>query len=379
MTVDELTERVRHDVAAALAQPPAPAHPWCAGAVVLAGQGPQVLLHEAAGWAVRYAAYDERTDRGMELPEGERLPMRPGTRFDLASLTKLFTSLAALRQVEAGTIELDAPVADGLPEFAAAGKQKVTVRQLLAHTSGLPAELPFYACGTREERERMLWRQEPVTPPGEAFCYSDPNMIALQLLLERVTGSPLDVLVRDGITGPLGMDRTWFLPAAGASDGGPPDIAATEDQRRPWARLDRGMVHGTVHDENAYAFGGVAGHAGLFADAGDLGLLCRALLAGGAGVLRPETVAAALADHGVPGRPHGLGFELDRPWFMGALSGPRTAGHTGFTGTSLVLDPDTGGWVVVLANAVHPVRTWRQGNALRSAVASRLAAHLKKW
>ncbi len=375
MTPADLTRLVRQDLATALAPAQPAQRPWCAGAVVLAGQGPHVLLHEAAGHAARYAAYDETADQGVELPPEQRIPMRRDTVFDLASLTKLFTAIVAVQQVERKLIALDAEVACYLPEFAAAGKQDVTVRQLLAHTSGLPAELPFYERSSRQERLEMLWEAAPLTPPGTAYRYSDPNLIALHLVLERVTGRPLDELVREGITGPLEMTRTRFAP--------PPEwlpgIAATEDQRRPWGRLDRGMVRGAVHDENAHAFGGVAGHAGLFADAADLGVLCRALLDGGGGVLRPESVALMLTDCGVPGgRAHGLGFELDQPFFMGGLAGPRTAGHTGFTGTSLVFDLDSGGWVVLLANAVHPVRTWREGSAPRAAVASRVAAYVKK-
>lgn len=372
MTVEELTGQVLRDLADAL-DPPAPAHPWCAGAVVIAGHGPRVLLHEAAGWAVRYAGYDERTDQGVELPRERWVPARRDTVFDLASLTKLFTAITAMRQVEAGTIALDAEVARYLPEFAAAGKREVTVRQLLTHTSGLPAELPFYERPTRRERLDLLWEQPPLTPPGLAYRYSDPNMITLQLVLERVTGVPLEALVREGITGPLGMTRTRFRPPPSWL----PDIAATEDQRSPWGRLERGMVRGEPHDENAHAFGGVAGHAGLFADAADLGALCRALLDGGGGVLTPESVAAMVTGQGTPGRSRGLGFDLDQPWFMGELAGPRAAGHTGFTGTSLVLDPDSGGWVVLLANAVHPVRTWRQGNVPRAAVATRVARYVK--
>lgn len=346
---------------------PSPVHPWCAGAVVLAGRDARVLAHEAAGWAVRYAAYDAAADRGVELPRERWVPMRPDTVFDLASLTKPCTAIVALQAVERGEVALDAPVARYLPEFAAAGKAEVTVRQILSHTSGLRAELPFHDEPAHEARLRLLWQERPLTRPGSAYRYSDLNLIALQLLLERMTDAPLDALVRDGITAPLGMADTCFNP--------PPDrlprIAATEDQRRPWAKLDRGMAHGRVHDENAYAFGGVAGHAGLFSTAADLGLLCAALLDGGGGVLRPGSVELMLTDHGVPGGvPHGLGLELDQPWYMGGLAGPRTAGHTGFTGTSLVIDFATGHWVVLLANAVHPCRDWRQGNAPRAAVAT---------
>ncbi|MDI5961618.1 serine hydrolase domain-containing protein [Streptantibioticus silvisoli] len=370
MTVDELTALVLADLAAAC-EPPAPAHPWCAGAVVLAGVGDDIVLHEAAGHALRYAAWDERAEEPVELPPHRWLPARRDTVFDLASVTKLFTAIVAVQQTERGVIDLDTEVAYYLPEFGAAGKQEVTVRQLLTHTSGLPAELPFHASPEGPQRLRLLWEQRPLTPPGEVFRYSDPNLITLGLLLERVTGTRLDRLVADGVTGPLGMTSTRFNPPAGWRH----RIAATEDQRRPWGRLDRGMVHGEVHDENAHALGGIAGHAGLFADAADLGRLCRALLSGGAGVLRPQSVALMTADHGTPGHPRGLGFDLDQPSFMGALAGPRTVGHTGFTGTGVVLDHDSGAWVVLLANSVHPVRTRRSGHGPRPSVATHVARY----
>jgi len=363
---------------AAAVEPTPPARPWAAGAVVLAGRGPAVVLHEALGWAVRYTAYDQTCDRGVELPRERWVPMHRETVFDLASLTKLFTAIATVQQIERGRTTLDIPVAAHLPEFGRAGKEGVTVRQLLAHTSGLRAELPFYDHPTHEARLRLLWDEAPLCPPGSAHCYSDLNFIALQLLLERLTGEPLATLVRDGITGPLGMVDTCFAP--------PPHwrsrIAATEAVsqlkavRRPRGGLDRDMVHGEVHDENAYAMGGAAGHAGVFSTAADLGVLCRALLAGGGGILGPESVALMLADAGLPGHPHGLGFDLDQPSFMGELAGPHTVGHTGFTGTSLVVDPVNGSYLILLANAVHPTRLWRQGpqgSSVRAAAATWLA------
>ncbi|MFK3735203.1 serine hydrolase [Streptomyces sp. NPDC088090] len=354
---------------------PSPVRPWCAGAVLLAGRGRTVALHRAVGWAARWAAYDEAHDTAVEAAPELRVPMTPDTVFDVASLTKLFTSLLAVRQVERGALELGERVAAYLPEFGRAGKAGITVRQLLAHTSGLRAELPLYGAPDREARLRMLWEDAPVDPPGTAYRYSDLNLIALQLLLERITGHGLEVLLREEITAPLGMRRTRFVP--------PPswraETAATEDARRPWARLDRGMVRGEVHDENAYAMGGVAGHAGVFSRARDLAVLARTLLDGGAygsvRVLSPEWVRLLLTDvnQDFPGHAHGLGFELDQRWYMGALSGPRTAGHTGFTGTSLVLDPEADAFLILLANAVHPVRTWRSGSAPRVAAARRLA------
>lgn len=322
---------------------PAPRHPWCSGAVVLAGRGSVVALHAAVGWAVRYVSYDDQTDRGVELPRERRLPMRPDTVFDLASLTKLFTAALA-----ADLVDLDRPAASYVPRFATAGKADITVRQLLDHTSGLRPELPFYDCADAAARARLLWDEAPVRPPGTARLYSDLNLIAVQHVLERTTGLPLDVLVRDRITGPLGMADTRFNPPADWLS----RIAATEDQRRPWGKLDRGMVHGAVHDENAWAMGGVAGHAGLFSTAWDLAVFCRHLL-----------------DRGGPYP----GFEMDQPWYMGELAGRGAAGHTGFTGTSLVIDPATDTFLVLLANTVHPVRTWRDGNAPRAAAATALA------
>ena len=326
-----------------------PRRGWCSGAVVLAGRGPHVALEHAAGKAVRYAGYDPVTGTGTELPEECCEPVTTGTLFDLASLTKLFTAIAAVQQCERGTLELDREAAAYVPEFGAHGKAGITVRELLTHTSGLRPELPF---GERPEAPlTLLWEEEPLSAPGSVHRYSDLNLIALQQVLERVTGRGLDELVREGVTAPLGMRSTSYGPV-------PPEAAAaTEDQRRPWAKADRGMLRGTVHDENAFALGGVAGHAGLFSTAWDLAVLCRTLLAGGAHgrarILKPSSVDALLT-------PPGLGFAVDQPWFMGALAGEgtqgRAAGHTGFTGTSLVLDPATDTFLVLLANTVHPVR-----------------------
>ncbi|MCQ0021550.1 beta-lactamase family protein [Streptomyces somaliensis DSM 40738] len=354
---------------------PSPVHPWYAGAVLLAGRGPVVALHRAIGHAVRYAAYDETTGRGVELPPGRRLPMRGDTVFDLASLTKLFTSILAVQLLERGVLELEERVAGRLPDFGGGGKGGITVRQLLTHTSGLRAWLPLYREPTREGMLRLLWEERPLDPPGTAYRYSDLNMIVLQLLLEEVTGRPLDALLRERITGPLGMRRTRFRPPASWR----PGIAATEDARPPWSGLDRGMVWGEVHDENAHALGGVAGHAGVFSRAWDLAVLARTLLNGGsygsARILRPESVELVFTDFNTafPGGGHGLGFELCRRWYMGAMATPRTAGHTGFTGTSLVLDPTTDSFLVLLGNSVHPVRTWRSGSAPRVAAADRTA------
>lgn len=354
---------------------PSPKHPWYAGAVLLAGRGGTVALHHPIGKAVRYSAYDEKTDTGVEFPADRQIAMAEDTVFDLASVSKLFTSILAVQQIERGALELEAEVASYLPEFAGGGKQDVTIRQLLTHTSGFRAWIPLYKEPTREGKLRLLWNEMPASAPGTRYLYSDLNLISLQLVLEKITGRPLDVLLHDEITAPLGMHRTRYNPPASWK----PRIAATEDARQPWSGLQRGLVWGEVHDENAYSFGGVAGHAGVFSCAWDLAVLGRTLLNGGsygrARVLTPESVELMFTDFNTafPGDEHGLGFELYQHWYMGALATPRTAGHTGFTGTSLVLDPSTDSFLVVLGNSVHPVRSWRSGSAPRVAAANNLA------
>lgn len=352
-----------------------PKHPWYAGAVLLAGRGGTVALHRPIGKAVRYAAYDEKTDTGVELPADQQIAMAEDTVFDLASVSKLFTSILAVQQIERGRLELEAPVASYLPEFAGGGKQDITIRQLLTHTSGFRAWIPLYKAPTREGKLELIWNEVPANPPGTAYLYSDLNLISLQLVLEKITGLTEDVLLREQITAPLGMHRTRYNPPASWK----PKIAATEDARLPWSGLERGLVWGEVHDENAYSLDGVAGHAGVFSCAWDLAILARTLLNGGvygrARILSAASVDLLFTDFNTafPGDAHGLGFELYQHWYMGAMATPRTAGHTGFTGTSLVLDPTTDSFLIVLGNSVHPVRSWRSGSAPRVATANQMA------
>ncbi|MEW2632660.1 serine hydrolase [Streptomyces sp. NPDC048389] len=354
---------------------PSPKHPWYSGAVLLAGRGGTVALHRAIGKALRYSAYDEKTDTAVELPAERQIPMAGDTVFDLASVTKLFTSILAVQQIERGALALEAPVVSYLPEFGRAGKQDVTVRQLLTHTSGFRAWIPLFREPTREARLERLWDEALASPPGTAYRYSDLNLISLQLVLEKITGRSLDQLLNDEITAPLGMHRTRFNPPVSWKR----RIAATEDARLPWSGLDRGLVWGEVHDENAYSLDGVAGHAGVFSCAWDLAILARTLLNGGvygaSRILGPASVDLMFTDFNTdfPGDEHGLGFELYQHWYMGAMATPRTAGHTGFTGTSLVLDPTTDSFLIVLGNSVHPVRSWRSGSAPRVAAANNMA------
>ncbi|SFQ73797.1 CubicO group peptidase, beta-lactamase class C family [Amycolatopsis arida] len=349
---------------------PATGHPLFAGAVGLLVHDGVVVDTVTAGAAVRYA-----DGAGTELPAGQQVPMRPDTIFDLASISKLFTSIAVMQLAERGELDVAAPVARYLPEFGVNGKESITVEQLLTHTSGLEPFLPLWRdWPDRAARIRAVMDVAPKKAPGTAYQYSDLNLITLGVLVERLTGSTLDEVVRERITEPLGMTDTGYNPPASKLD----RIAATEFQANP----PRGMVRGSVHDENAWSLGGVAGHAGVFSTARDLAVLGQAILNGGsyAGkrILRPDTVRAMLTNHtqAFPGDEHGLGFELDQLWYMGALSSPSTAGHTGYTGTSLVIDPLSRSVAILLTNRVHPSRSWGSINPARQAWATGLARAL---
>jgi CubicO group peptidase (beta-lactamase class C family) len=348
---------------------PATGHPHFSGAVGLLVHDGVIVDEHATGQALRYA-----DAAGTELPADQQVPMRPDTIFDMASITKLFTSIAVLQLVEQGKVRLDAPVAGYLPEFATNGKQDVTVQQLLTHTSGLDADpTPSLWQGYPDipSRRKAVLDSPLVNPPGKAYRYSDINLMTLGFLVEQLTGSTLDTVVHDWITGPLGMTDTGFNPPAAKLD----RIAATEYEVDP----PRGLVRGQVHDENAWALGGVSGHAGIFSTAGDMAVLAQTILNGGtyrgAQILRPDTVQAMLTNYNqaFPGDDHGLGFELDQMFYMGALSSPVTAGHTGFTGTTLVIDPESRSIAILLTNRVHPTRNWGSINFARETWATALA------
>ncbi|MER7442585.1 serine hydrolase domain-containing protein [Micromonospora avicenniae] len=372
--------RIPADLAAYLEPTPDhPGYPAYAGAVALAAKDGVIVQHTAVGTAVRYSAVGAPPDlAGVELPADQQIPMRPNTIFDLASVSKLFTTIVVMQQVERGRVSLDAPVARYVPEFAAGGKAEVTVRMLLTHTSGLPAFAPLWSSYPTPAERLAAALATPLAAgatPGSRYVYSDLGLIALGVLVERVAGRPLADLVRDGVTAPLGMNETGYNPAPQLRS----RIAATEYQ--PYA--GRGMVWGEVHDENAWSLGGVAGHAGVFSTAADLAVLCQSLLNGGEyrnrRILRPETVRAMLVNYNAPletsypESDRGLGFELDKHWYMMGLSSPVTFGHTGFTGTSLVVDPLSHSFVILLSNRVHPDRGWGSNNVARRAVARDLA------
>ncbi|QKE85949.1 serine hydrolase [Arthrobacter sp. NEB 688] len=339
-------------------------HPMYAGAVGVMGHDGAVVARHASGWASRWK------DATTELPREQWEPMRGDTVFDLASVSKLFTSLATVQLIEDGTVDLEAPVARYLPEFGVNGKQDVTVRMLLTHTSGFTSWLPLWSkYPDVPSRIKAVMDQPPTNAPGSTYLYSDLNLITLGVMVERLTGKPLDRVVHDRITAPLGMRDTGYNPTD------PSRTAATEYQTAP----PRGMVRGEVHDENAWSLGGVAGHAGVFSTADDLAVLSQALLNGGTyrghRILDRRSVEMLVTNftEDFPGDAHGLGFELDQRWYMDALSGPRTAGHTGYTGTSIVIDFDSRSFAILLTNRVHPSREWGSNNPARQEWARGLA------
>ncbi|MEO3872780.1 serine hydrolase [Nonomuraea sp. B12E4] len=365
----EYVDRIAPDAAAFMR--PSPTRPLYPGAVVIAGRDGVIATHEAMGEAVRYA-----DSTPVELPPEQQIPMRRDTIFDLASVSKLFTSIVAVQQIERGRIGLDVPVTTYIPEFGASGKGGITVRHLLTHTSGLPSWIPLHTAPTLEARYAAVWNVVPASPPDTVYVYSDLNLITLGVIVERVTGKRLDAVVAEGLTGPLGMRDTGYNPDPALR----PRIAATEFQTT--TEPDRGMVWGQVHDENAWSLGGVAGHAGVFSTAHDLAVLAQTLLNGGhygrARVLSKDSVRLLLTNFNTafPGNSHGLGFELDQMWYMDGLSSPVTGGHTGYTGTSFVIDPLSGSFVILLTNRVHPSRDWGSNNPARRAVARDLALAL---
>jgi CubicO group peptidase (beta-lactamase class C family) len=332
----------------------AAAFPGIPGFVLLAARDGVIVAHEARGHAVRHASL--------------AVPMTPGTLFDVASLTKLFTATVAAQLHEQGVLPLDDPVARHLPAFAATdpAKAAITVRQLLAHRSGMAAWLNLHDNDDLPDNAARLAavHASPLTrEPGSGYEYSDLNLITLGALLEHVSSQPLATLVAERVTGPLGMRDTMFNPPEERW----PRVAATEYQ--PWT--GRGMIRGTVHDENAWALGGVAGHAGIFSTAFDMAVLGQLLCDGGqyAGrrLLAEDTVRAILTDHNadIGASPRGLGWQLDQRYFMDALCSPVTAGHTGFTGTSITVDPVARMVLVLLTNRVHPTRERNADSAYR--------------
>jgi CubicO group peptidase (beta-lactamase class C family) len=347
-----------------------PAHPMYAGATAIAVKDGVIVAHESVGKALRYGL-DGTTV--VELPADQQVDAGLDTLWDVASMSKLFTATAILQLVERGSLDLEAPVVTYLPEFAPNGKSVILVRHLLTHVSGLlagPSPSLWAGYDTYDERVAAIMNTKPTHAPEQVYRYSDINLITLGLLIERLSGKKLDAYVRDHITAPLGMRDTMYNPPADVLD----RVAATEYQ--PWA--GRPMIRGEVHDENAWALGGVAGHAGIFSTAADMARFGQMFLNGGVyngtRILAEETVRLSLRDFtgGQFTSSRGLGWELATTWYHGPIWSPVSFGHTGYTGTSIVMDPIGHQLVVLMTNRVHPSRDWGSNNPSRRVVSDAL-------
>lgn len=302
-------------------------------------------------WVERDGAVHRRACGALTYAP-DAAPVDDATIFDAASLTKVVaTTTAVMQLVERGRLELDAPVARYLPAFARHGKEAVTVRQLLTHMSGLRPDLDTKPAWSGYDTGVALATEEKLrSVPGGAFVYSDIGFIVLGELVRLADGRPLNVYATEEIFRPLGMHDSSFLPTREKL----PRIAPTE-------LLDGQPLHGVVHDPTTRMMGGVAGHAGLFTTAADLARFCRMILNGGeldgVRLLRPETVAEMTRVQNDGNDRRGLGWDLDSRfsgnrgrWFPAG----RSFGHTGYTGTSLWIDPGSRTFWIFLTNRVHP-------------------------
>lgn len=274
-------------------------------------------------------------------------PMRANTIFDVASLTKVIATAPAIMQlVEQGKIELDSKVATYWPLFGKGGKEQITIRQLLTHTSGLPVDVePGSKESVYHHIEQMKLKKKDVK-----FVYSDVNFIVLAHLVELISHEEFGHYVNSHIFKPLGMKHTFFLPPKSLRDQIAPTLFSEKKQK--W---------GDVQDPIAHAMGGIAGHAGLFSNANDLAIYAQSLLDGGRGmhghILSPLTILKMTT----PQTPasisnvRALGWDMDSMYSnRGELFTTRSFGHTGWTGTSIWIDPPTQTWLIILTNRIHP-------------------------
>lgn len=328
------------------------------GAVCLVGKGGEVLHRRAYG---------------VRTLEGTREAMTLDTIFDAASLTKVVaTTSSILKLMEEGKVRLADRVTTFIPEYQG-GKSEITVRHLLTHYSGLRPDLDLEPAWSGYELGiQKAVVDKPTSEPGTKFVYSDINFILLGEIVRRVAGKPLHEYAKDQIFLPLGMTETTFLPPV-----------AWRDRIAPTERLkgEAQSLRGVVHDETTRFMGGVAGHAGLFTTADDLAKFARMILGRGKPLFSPLTIQQATRVQSPAGMTalRGLGWDIDSPFAgnRGDLYPVGSFGHTGFTGTSLWVDPASDSYVILLANAVHPMRR-PPITPLRGRVATVAAAYVSR-
>lgn len=335
------------------------------GAVLAVGQHGKLLAVKAFG----------RIESAAGAP-----PMPKNAIFDLASLTKVVaTTTAAEILYDRGQLDLDAPVQRYLPEFAGApGHDAITVRNLLSHSSGFKpvAGLLWGHANDRAGILRQLYTMPVGSPPGTTYVYQDFNLILAGEIVSRLSGQPLDAFLRKEVFSPLGMKDTGFNPPKSKLA----RIAPTE-QDNTFRHM---LVRGVVHDENAYVMDGVAGHAGLFSTASDLAKVTQLYLDHGRyrgrQIVKAETIRLFMQPQNLPaGSSRALGWDMPSAnGFAGPLASPRAILHTGFTGTSLYIDPDRDAFIILLTNRVNPTRDnagiFKARPAIHSAVLAALDA-----
>lgn len=319
------------------------------GCVLLAARDGKIFIHEAQG----YHTYQKQD------------PTRRGDIFDLASVTKVIaTTSSIMKLTESDMINLDDPVDKYVPEFQGHtpdgkhSKSEITIRHLLTHSAGLPPFKQFYRIpGTVQTRIDSVLRTNLLYPPGDTTVYSDIGLITLGILIQRVSGLPLDVYSDNNFFKPLGMTSTYFNPPQSRLK----RIVPTE-----YSQIDGHLVHGVVHDENSESMDGVTGHAGLFSTAYDLAIFSQMMLNHGryrdAVIFQPWTVDLfTKRAEVIQGSSRCLGWDSPEGRASGGVYLSDTSfGHTGFTGTSLWIDPENQVIVVLLTNAVHPDRSWKR-------------------
>jgi CubicO group peptidase (beta-lactamase class C family) len=308
------------------------------GAVVLVGQADRILYCKAFGLAVA---------------EPFQQTMRKDTVFDLASLTKpIATAAAIMVLVDRGKLDPNDLVAEYLPAFACNGKENVRIRHLLTHTSGLPAYMDakelkdLYGSPCPDKVIEKICSLKAQSEPGKEFRYSCLGYITLAQIVRVVTGQGIDEFARANVFAPLGMKHTRFHPPASWQK----KIAGTEI-------VDGTLLRGTVHDPLARLMAGTSGNAGLFSTASDLSIYCRMVLNSGSWKGRRVLSPAAVAMLTTPqshGRAYGLDVSSSYSWVKGLHASPNAFCHTGYTGTSLVCDPSTGTYLILLTNSAHP-------------------------
>ena len=340
------------------------------GAVIVVGRGDQTVYEKAFGLRATVPAEE---------------PMTLDTVFDVASLTKVIaTTTAVMTLIEDGRLRLNDTVASHIPGFERYGKGGITIRHLLTHVSGLRPDVDLHPWSGYDAAIELAKDEVATAPPGDVFVYSDINFFLLGDIVTRLTGQSLDAYLKARVFAPLGMTETGFQPPKTLLPRIAPTERCAEQDAWPCKRPDAAPLRGVVHDPTARRMGGIAGHAGLFSTARDLKLFARMLLGqgrlGNTRVLSSASIAAMTSPQTPAGMTavRGFGWDIDTTFSSnrGDLF-PRgqSFGHTGFTGTSLWIDPTSNSYVIFLSSRLHPDGTG-DVTALRGRVATVAAAAL---